>query len=180
MKKYILIFISILLVTFGTWFVLNRKSQEQFKTIGNMKITSSAFEYNQYIPKKYTCDGENVNPPLTFSEVPSEAKSLVLIVSDPDAPSGDWTHWIVFNISPDIKNVDEYSTPKGTVARNSFSKNEYGGPCPPSGTHRYIFALYALDTILSLDRNVDKKTVLKSINSHVLSQTEITGVYSRQ
>ncbi|MBU3978526.1 YbhB/YbcL family Raf kinase inhibitor-like protein, partial [Patescibacteria group bacterium] len=104
-----------------------------------MRITSSAFENREQIPGKYTCNGENINPPLKFSEVPGEAKSLVLIIDDPDAPGGTWIHWIVYNISPNLREVGENSIPDdGEEGTTTFGKPGYGGPCPPSGVHRYF------------------------------------------
>lgn len=144
-----------------------------------MKITSPVFEHNQDIPKKYTCQGEDVNPPLEISDVPSEAKSLVLIMDDPDAPMGTWDHWIVWNINPEVKKIEENTTPEGVVGENSWNKNNYGGPCPPSGKHRYFFKLYALDTKLTLKSNKGKKAVEKAMKNHILKQTELIGLYQK-
>ncbi len=144
-----------------------------------MKITSPAFENSTKIPAKYTCDGGNVNPPLSFSDIPQNAKSLVLIVDDPDAPSGTWVHWVVFNIDPKAGEVLENSIPKnGIEGPTSFGKKGFGGPCPPSGVHRYFFKLYALDIVLNL-ANPDKKTLEKFMQVHVLAAAELTGLYSR-
>lgn len=147
---------------------------------GKMKITSQAFTNNGYIPKKYTCDGEDINPPLNVGEVPPNTKSLVLIVDDPDAPMGTWAHWVVFNIDPEIKEIAENSVPAGSVlGKNDFGKLEYGGPCPPSGTHRYFFKIYALDTILNLSQGTTKEEVEKAMQNHVLDWGEIVGLYKR-
>lgn len=146
-----------------------------------MKITSPAFENRQQIPIKYTCNGENINPPLEFSEVPAEAKSLVLIIDDPDAPMGTWVHWVVYNINPDATVVKENSLPDGGVeGMTSFGKPGYGGPCPPSGTHRYFFKLYALNKVLSFKELPDKETVLKNITDSIITQSEFVGLYSHQ
>ena len=115
----------------------------------------SVFENNTKIQEKYTCKGENINPPVSISGIPSNAKTLALIVDDPDAPAGTWDHWIVFNI-PIINKIDEDSIP-GIEGLNSFRRNNYGGPCPPSGTHRYYFKIYALNTLLKLSGNSNKK-----------------------
>src|SRR5205823_7227862 len=115
-----------------------------------MKITSSAFQEGANIPSKFSCDGANTSPPLQISDVPSEAKSLVLIVDDPDAPSGLFTHWTVWNISPQISSIPEGSTPKGVQGTNDFGKSGYGGPCPPSGAHHYYLKIFALDRDLEL------------------------------
>jgi Raf kinase inhibitor-like YbhB/YbcL family protein len=144
-----------------------------------MKIISSAFENNSKIPAKYTCDGENVNPPLSFSDIPSNAKSLALIMDDPDAPSGTWVHWIVFNINPKITSVEEGTIPaESKEGITSFGKKGYGGACPPNGTHRYFFKLYALDAVLNLT-NPDKTTLEKEMQGHILDKAELIGLYSR-
>jgi Raf kinase inhibitor-like YbhB/YbcL family protein len=146
-----------------------------------MKIESPAFENNQPIPSKYTCDGEDINPPLKISDVPENAKSLVLIVDDPDAPLGTFTHWIVWNIDPKTSFVEENSVPAGAIVGvNDFGKNSYGGPCPPSGTHHYHFKLYALDTTLNLDKNSKKKDLEKAMENHILEKAEIIGIYKRK
>lgn len=145
-----------------------------------MKITSPAFEHNQPMPGKYTCDGENVNPPLSFLEVPENAKSLVLIVDDPDASIKTWTHWVVFNIDPTISEVPENTVPKaGTEGLTDFGSTSYGGPCPPSGNHRYFFKLSALDSILAVPQNSNKKTVEKAMQGHILDSAELVGLYER-
>lgn len=146
-----------------------------------MKISSSAFLNNQQIPSIYTCDGENVSPPLSFSEVPKNAKSLVLIVDDPDAPAKIWVHWVVFNIDPAISEVLQNSVPKaGVEGMTDFGKPGYGGPCPPAGTHRYFFKLYALDTVFNLPQNSDKKAVEEAMKGHILDSTELVGLYERK
>ena len=145
-----------------------------------MKISSSAFENNQYIPSMYTCDGENKNPRLLISDVPEESKSLVLIVDDPDAPSGDWVHWTVFNIAPDTKEISEDSVPQDAVqGKTDFKKSGYGGPCPHTGIHHYQFKLYALNTILNLDSSAGKKDIEKAMSGHIIAQNLIVGLYKR-
>jgi len=143
-----------------------------------LTITSPAFENNKLIPSKYTCDGDNVNPPLNIEGIPEETKSLVLIVDDPDAPMGTWDHWIVWNIPPTNK-IEENSIP-GTEGLNDFRKHSYGGPCPPSRTHRYFFKVYALDTKLDLDPNSRKKDVEKAMKDHILAKGELVGLYRRR
>jgi Raf kinase inhibitor-like YbhB/YbcL family protein len=148
---------------------------------GGIMELKSVFEENGQIPVKYTCDGEDVNPPLNISGVPENAQSLVLIVDDPDAPAGTWTHWIIWNIPAHTARIEEHSAPTGTVqGMNDFQKNEYGGPCPPSGTHRYRFKLYALDGRLSLPEGATKAQVEQLMEGHILGQTVLTGVYSRE
>lgn len=146
-----------------------------------MKIISSAFENNSEIPKKYTCDGENVNPPLEFINIPKNAKSLVLIGDDPDAPSKTWVHWVVYNIDPKILGVKENSKIETGIEGNTdFGKPGYGGPCPPSGNHRYFFKFYALDTVLDLAQNADKRVVEEKIKDHIIDSAQLIGVYSRK
>lgn len=144
----------------------------------NMILKSSAFSDNQTIPAVYTCDGKNVSPPLTIAEVPAEAKSLALIVEDPDAPAGTWYHWLVWNINPATKEIRQEATISETVEdTNSFGKIGYGGPCPPSGTHHYIFTLYALDSDVSLPPSTTANKLKEAINSHIITQTSLTGLY---
>ncbi len=148
--------------------------------INSMKIASSAFENNQRIPQQYTCDGKNINPPLSVSSVEEKAKSLVLIVEDPDAPMGIWIHWLLWNIDPKQSEIIENSIPEGAVeGMTSFGKHGYGGPCPPGGTHRYFFKLYALDTVLSLSSNSGKNDLLNAMEGHIIDQAELVGIYSR-
>jgi len=152
-----------------------------------LKITSNSFAYGQPIPSKYTCDGQNINPPLSISGVPAGTKSLVLIMEDPDIPDfvkdkfgiDLWDHWIVWNIPVETKDILEGTSPEGVHGRNTRGNNAYGGPCPPDGTHRYFFYLYALDTQLSLKEGAAKSDVLKVMNGHVLAKAEHMGVYQR-
>ena len=145
-----------------------------------MEIASTSFQNNTPIPKKYTCDGVNINPAFSISNVPAAAKSLALIVSDSDAPGGDFIHWLVWNITPTTTQIAEGTAPTGAVVgENDFSKNGYSGPCPPSGTHRYIYTIYALDTILRLDSGAKKIDVQKTIAGHLLSAPALIGTYSR-
>lgn len=143
----------------------------------NLSVSSPAFEQNKLIPAKYTCDGDDVNPPLIIEGLPKETKSLVLIVDDPDAPMGTWDHWVVFNIRPTRK-IEEATVP-GTEGINTWRRHSYGGPCPPGGTHRYFFKVYALNTMLPLNSNATKKDLEKAVKGHVLAKGEIVGLYSR-
>ncbi len=144
-----------------------------------MKLESSAFENNGEIPKKYTCDGEDVSPPLAISEVPEDARSLALIVDDPDAPAGDWVHWVAFNIPASTASIGENSTPSGVEGTTDFGRTGWGGPCPPSGTHRYFFKLYALDTQLELDSTTTKAELETAMTGHILDRAELMGKYKR-
>ena len=144
-------------------------------------ISSPVFENNGSIPPKYTCDDRDVNPPLLIQGVPVNAKSLALIVDDPDAPRGMWVHWVVWNIDPKITEIREDSVPKGAVQGiNDFRRYKYGGPCPPSGTHRYYFKLYALDIPLNLGINSEKEDLVDAMKGHIISQTQIIGTYKKK
>lgn len=183
MLKVIIILIVLVLIVGGIGlYIWQRPDSPQLesKLNGNMKLTSSAFENNQTIPSKYTCDGEDINPPLEIQEIPETAQSLVLIVDDPDAPMGTWAHWLVWNIDPSIVSIKENSIPEGAVqGQNSFGKQDYGGPCPPSGTHHYYFKVYALDIKLELDSSSDKKDLESVIQNYILDQAELIGLYQR-
>jgi len=145
-----------------------------------MKITSSVFQEGGNIPSRFTCDGGDTSPPLQIAEVPSSAKSLALIVDDPDAPSGLFTHWIVWNISPQTNTIAEGSTPQGVHGTNDFGKSGYGGPCPPSGTHRYYFKIFALDRELDLSPGTKRSQLDAAMKGHVVGQGELMGRYSRK
>jgi Raf kinase inhibitor-like YbhB/YbcL family protein len=145
-----------------------------------MKITSSAFQQGGNIPSKFTCEGANTSPPLQISDVPSGAKGLVLIVDDPDAPSGLFTHWTVWNISPQTSNIPEGSTPKGVQGTNDFGKSGHGAPCPPSGTHRYYFKIFALDRELDLPAGAKRGQLDAAMKGHVIAQGELMGRYSKK
>ena len=157
------------------------QQQENQKTIGvvNMKLTSSAFTHNGSIPSEYTCDGNDLSPLLSISDVPSNAKSLALISDDPDAPVGTWDHWVVFNIPPSTKSILKGTEPQGTAGKNSWGRTGYGGPCPPSGTHRYFFKLYALDKILNLPEGPTKNDLEMAMQGHIVAQAQLMGTYKR-
>lgn len=145
-----------------------------------MKIESSAFGHKEPIPSKYTCEGEDSNPPLEIKNIPEGCKSLALIIDDPDAPGGSWIHWLVWNISPSSPNIEENSKPEGAIeGRNSFNKTSYGGPCPPGGTHNYWFKVYALDEKMEMGPESDEKDLQKAMEGHVIEKAELAGTYSR-
>ncbi|MFA7208776.1 MAG: YbhB/YbcL family Raf kinase inhibitor-like protein [Parcubacteria group bacterium] len=146
-----------------------------------MEITSAVFESDSMIPKKYTCDGQNINPPLGISDVPAEARSLALIMHDSDAPvSGGWTHWIIFNMDPSLARIAENDVPEpGVQGLNSSGSFGYRGPCPPNGTHHYEFRLYALDTELSLGGQAAKNDLEQAMKGHILQQAILVGLYER-
>ena len=145
--------------------------------VGSLQITSPAFNHNQTIPKKYTCQGQDINPPLAIAGIPDGTKSLTLIVDDPDAPGGNWDHWLVYNIAP-TSEIKENSVP-GTQTRNDFGKVDYGGPCPPSGTHRYFFKLYALDLMLVFKGTPSKQELAKAMQGHILAKAALIGLYQK-
>lgn len=162
---------------------VNNESSEAGKGDENMniqsiKVFSSAFASNGSIPGKYTCNGQNINPPLEFGGIPEEAESLVLIVDDPDAPTKTFTHWIVWNIEP-VAKIEEDSIP-GVEGLNDFKEIGYGGPCPPSGTHRYFFRVYALDKNLDLKAGAGRKDLEKEMIGHIIAEGELMGKYSKK
>jgi Raf kinase inhibitor-like YbhB/YbcL family protein len=150
-----------------------------------MKLTSSAFADGGMIPVKYTCDGPNISPPLTWVDVPAGAAALALICDDPDAPAGTWAHWVAFNLPPVtgalLEGVPQDKTLKmgGIQGTNSWRRIGFGGPCPPSGTHRYFFKLYALDDMLALASNATAKDVRAAMKGHILAEAQLMGRYKR-
>lgn len=157
------------------------KTEKLEETKASMKIISTVFDQNQKIPTKYTCDGENISPPLQFLDLPENIKSLALIVDDPDAAAKTWIHWVVYNINPDVKDVEEDGIPEGgTEGMTDFGRAGYGGPCPSSGSHRYFFKLYALDTVLDLPQSATKQMVEEKMQGHTLDKVELIGLYGRE
>ncbi|MFH1338499.1 MAG: YbhB/YbcL family Raf kinase inhibitor-like protein [Candidatus Omnitrophota bacterium] len=144
----------------------------------NMKLTSPEFKNNEFIPSKFTCEGQDVNPAFSIEGIPGGAKALALIVDDPDAPMGTWVHWVVYDI-PVISRIEENSVP-GKQGINDFRKKDYGGPCPPSGTHRYFFKIYALDKQLGLQEGVNKTALEKAMQGHILDKAELVGLYKKK
>jgi Raf kinase inhibitor-like YbhB/YbcL family protein len=146
------------------------------KTI--LSISSPAFEHERYIPKEYTCEGAGKNPPLNIMGIPEDAKTLALIVEDPDAPGGIFDHWVVWNI-PLTESIQAGTVP-GIEGVNSKGKIGYTGPCPPSGTHRYFFKVYAVNTLLEVEKGADKRKLQYVLQNHVLAYGELTGLYKKQ
>ncbi|WP_201373840.1 YbhB/YbcL family Raf kinase inhibitor-like protein [Ktedonobacter robiniae] len=145
-----------------------------------MKLTSPAFEHGQPIPSQYTCDGANHHPPLTISDVPREAQSLALVVEDPDAPMKVFTHWLIYDLPPSTQHIlEQEGSLGGAEGVNDFGTRGYKGPCPPSGTHHYVFRLFALDTRLALPEGMKKEDVLAKLKGHVLATAELVGTYKR-
>ena len=143
-----------------------------------MELTSPSFVHNGAIPARYTCDGEDVSPQIDIADIPDGTKTLVLIMDDPDAPNGTWDHWVAYDIEP-VHLIPEDVGVLGTEGLNSWKRKGYGGPCPPSGTHRYFFMVLALDTTLGLDGGANKATVLAAADGHVLEEAVLMGTYAR-
>ncbi len=145
-----------------------------------LQLSSPAFADDALIPPDFTCDGENISPPLRISGVPEDTKSLALLLDDPDSPSGSFTHWLIYNLSPNDSDIHTGLIPEGcTEVINSFGDPGYGGPCPHQGEHRYVFTLYALDIQLEIELK-DKPTFETAINGHVLAKAELKGRYQRK
>ncbi|MCA9403245.1 MAG: YbhB/YbcL family Raf kinase inhibitor-like protein [Candidatus Omnitrophica bacterium] len=143
-----------------------------------MKLTSPMFADKEQIPWKYTCQGEDINPPLKITGIPEGAKTLALIMDDPDAPNGTWDHWIVWNIKPtDIIEEDDYP---GVFGTNSWGRTSYGGPCPPAGTHRYYFKLYALDRELELHPGASKRQLEEAMAGYTIAKAQLMGMYTKK
>ncbi|MBN1786528.1 MAG: YbhB/YbcL family Raf kinase inhibitor-like protein [Candidatus Methanofastidiosa archaeon] len=143
-----------------------------------LRIRSDIFEDGGNIPSKYTCQGADINPPLTIEDVPEGTRSLALIMDDPDAPMGTWNHWLVWGIWPN-DNIAEGSVP-GIQGTNDFRQARYGGPCPPSGIHRYYFRIYALDTILNLKEGAEREELENAMDGHIIGKAELMGKYRRK
>ena len=170
---YIGLFVSV--------FIFSYAMGQSGTKIDEFKISSPVFKNGGEIPQKYTCDGENVNPPLQFENVPAKAKSLALVFDDMDAPRGSYVHWILWNIDPNIKEIKENSVPEGAVeGMNDFKRHHYGGPCPPRRAHKYVFKIYALDSPLHLNPNSMKTDFEKTMEGHVIAQAQRMGVYKRE
>ncbi len=146
----------------------------------SFRITSSAFSEGSPIPARYAADGEDISPPLEIHDPPAGTRSLALVMDDPDAPVGTWIHWVVWRIPAQTREIRAGEVPAGAVeGRNSWGRTGYGGPAPPSGTHRYFFKLYALDASMELPPTTDKAALLKAIAGHVLGRAQLMGTYSR-
>lgn len=184
-KKIIIGILIVALVIVGIIiFCSTQRSKPELlkiKEIDSMRLTSIAFENNQNIPVRYTCDGKNISPPLQISEVSNQAKSLVLIVDDPDSPSGSFTHWVLWNIDPSVSIIEEGKIPEGSLQGvNDFRERSYGGPCPTTGMHHYHFRLYALSEKVNIDSHSTKEDVENEISSFVFDKAELIGLYQRE
>jgi Raf kinase inhibitor-like YbhB/YbcL family protein len=183
LKRVVLIaFCATMLFSAHTLPAKNRKKEG---TPMELNVTSPAFQQGGAIPAQYTCDGRDISPPLNWTSGPSGTKSYALIADDPDAPMGTWVHWVAYNLPAsetslpeDVSNDERLSD--GTIQGiNDFKRYGYGGPCPPGGTHRYFFKVYALDTVLKAGPGLTKKKLLREIDGHILAQGELMGTYSR-
>ncbi len=183
MRKLI---IFVIIIAFGYWVYkvpleghLPKLKRIKSKLI--MQISSTAFTNNGTIPEKFTCDGLNINPSLQFSGFPPDTKSLALIMDDPDATNGNFTHWVVYNIPVEVTEIDEGArNVPGIQAKNSAGDNEYVGPCPPSGVHRYYFKIYALDRMLPADYIEDKGQLVTAMHGRILDQAEVMARFGKQ
>lgn len=146
-----------------------------------LTLESDAFVEGGAIPSRYTCDGDDLSPPLRWGEPPAPTGSLALIVDDPDAPGGTWVHWVLYDIPPEVRALEEGAPPPAgsTEGHSSWGRAGYGGPCPPSGTHRYVFALYALDGALGLEPGATRDDVLRAAEGRILAVGQLVGTYSR-
>jgi Raf kinase inhibitor-like YbhB/YbcL family protein len=185
MQKKILVALLILMAVSGL-IAAKGAVKKKGAAMPSIVVDSPAFGQKQPIPQRYTCDGEDMSPPLAWKNVPPGSKSIVLISDDPDAPSGDWVHWVVYDLSPEIDSLPEHIATtdtilggKGKQGRNDFRRIGYGGPCPPSGTHRYFFKIYALDMLLDLPAGKSKKEIEHAMKGHVVAQGELIGTYQR-
>lgn len=182
--KYLVVIV--LAAACACWFVCTSEAAKRKVKKMQIDIKSSAFKEGEMIPKAYTCDGKNASPPLTWNDVPVGAKSLTVISDDPDAPSGDWVHWVLFNLPPNVRELPENVPTEKRLASgalqgtNDSGKIGYSGPCPPSGTHRYYFRIYALDTELKLEAGARKPQLLETMKGHIVGQGQLMGRYSRK
>jgi Raf kinase inhibitor-like YbhB/YbcL family protein len=180
---FLLVIIIALLLWIGNFLYApdNAPSDSQASTTMNtLKLTSHAFDNNGTIPTVYTCKGTNVSPPLSISGVPDDTAALAITLEDPDAPSGTFDHWVAFNIDKDTREIPEGQEPHGTPGKNSAGKSGYTGPCPPSGVHRYVFTVYALDSLLDIPAGSSKADVVRAMNGHILAQSVLIGRFGAQ
>jgi Raf kinase inhibitor-like YbhB/YbcL family protein len=174
-KSWLVLIIVVVLIAFAAW-----KSQNSGKRANAMTIESTVFENNGKIPVLYTCNGDGAQPPLLISNVPENAKSLSLIVDDPDAPNGDFVHWVVWNLHPKTASIENKGVPGAKEGNTGVGKPGYVAPCPPSGTHHYYFKLYALDSMLDLPDGTDKAGLLAGMEGHVIESATLLGLYGKE
>ena len=188
MKNYFFCFFALIcLIAASGEPLAQAKDQINTKIRGGktMEIKSSSFNHEDMIPAKYTCDGQNISPPLSWSGAPKETKSFALICDDPDAPAGTWVHWVIFDIPANVNSLPEKVSRQDEIVgleksgKNTSQHFGYDGPCPPGGTHRYYFKLYALDTMLNLNAGLSKEDLLKAMKGHILAEAQLMGRYKR-
>lgn len=147
----------------------------------HLKISSPVFTDRGNLPSKYTCDGEDINPPLEFENIPEDTISLVLTVEDPDSPGKTWLHWTIYNIDPHTEKIHEDTKPPGALeCMSDFGQVGYGGPCPSKGVHRYNFKVFALDTTLDLTEDSKLSEIYQAMQGHIIEEAQITGLYTRE
>ena len=184
MSKLILSLLTAMLLVSGMFYGTAFSKDK----VGELQITSPAFQHGGMIPTKYTCDGKDISPPLKLGAVPEGTKSIALIMDDPDAPGRTWVHWVLFNLPPETKELPEAMPAKSKLDKGAIHgqsswgrrKTGYGGPCPPSGAHRYFFKVYALDKIIERNFRTTKVQLLKAIKDHILAKGELMGTYRRK
>jgi hypothetical protein len=163
-----------------------QSSESTLSSMKKMKLESLAFAADELIPSQYTCDGQDFSPPLSWDDPPATTQSLALICDDPDAPRKTWVHWVVYNLPPQTRSLPENLSPENPLPKgglqgiNDFGKIAYGGPCPPSGTHRYFFKLYALDRLIELKAGATKAQLEAAMKGHILASAQLIGRYHRQ
>jgi Raf kinase inhibitor-like YbhB/YbcL family protein len=185
MRRILYILVSLAYLCFLRGTINGVDAQTKGGAQMTITITSIAFTDGGMIPRDYTCDGKDISPPLAWSGVPESAKSLAIICDDPDAPVGTWVHWVLFNIPPTTSELLQGIPPDKTIENgarhgmNDFRKYGYGGPCPPGGTHRYYFKIYALDAELAQEPGITKAELLKAMKGHILAEGQLMGRYKR-
>jgi Raf kinase inhibitor-like YbhB/YbcL family protein len=187
MKQFLFCLFAAICLIAGGWKALQAKDQISDKKEGGktMEIKSSSFNHEAMIPAKYTCDGRNISPPLSWSGAPEKTQSFALICDDPDAPVGLWIHWVIFDIPATVNSLPEKTsrqeeiTGLGKNGKNTSGHYGYDGPCPPGGTHRYYFKLYALDTMLDKKAGLTKDDLLAAMKGHILGEAQLMGKYKR-
>ncbi|HNW99094.1 MAG TPA: YbhB/YbcL family Raf kinase inhibitor-like protein [Bacteroidales bacterium] len=177
-KIFFILLIAVLVILgFSGNFPFNCKTKTDIDTL---KVKSSSFHHNDYIPAKYTCDAENIMPSIEWSKGPAQTQSYTVICDDPDAPSKVWVHWVLFNIPPSVTKIEGNISENITEGLNDFGDTGYSGPCPPSGIHHYHFKVYALDSMLSLRKGALRDDVDAAMKDHILAKGEIIGLYERK
>jgi Raf kinase inhibitor-like YbhB/YbcL family protein len=184
MKRITVIAMAAALALWGG--ILYSREGGKSRIMKTITVQSDSFTHDGMIPSKYTCDGQDISPQLRWSGAPEGTKSFALICDDPDAPAGDWVHWVLFNIPAQTAGLPEHFLAKGgsvpglKAGITDFRNDEYGGPCPPGGVHRYFFKVYALDTMLGLKEGATKRELLQGMEGHILARGELVGKYSRK